>query len=184
MRFCGVGQYHICNDCHSRLTKRGHRRIALLLDESNWTTGRDRLAGFKAAYTTEGVDFAEAKVVSAGWSMNEARTTVTKLLKLRNPPTAIFAGNNVLAEGSYRAIQDRSLSIPHDISLVSFDDAPWMSMVSPGITAVAQDAGALGAAAIQRLIARLEMPNQPFQSIVLSAEVEARGSVGSIQIRN
>ena len=53
-------------------------------------------------------------------------------------PAALFAGNNVLAELAWHAIRKRGLSIPRDVSLVAFDDVPWMGMVEPGITAVAQ----------------------------------------------
>lgn len=162
------------------LIDKGHRRIVLLIDETDWTTGRDRLAGFRAAYADAGLAFESNNVVEAGWSMEEARSVVTKLLRGKNRPTAIFAANNVLAEGAYRAIQDNKKSIPHDISLICFDDSPWMSMVEPGISAIAQDASALGSVAMQRLISRIQNASQPFQNIVLSAQIKSRGSVADL----
>jgi DNA-binding LacI/PurR family transcriptional regulator len=161
------------------LLELGHRRIALVIDELDWTTGRDRYAGYAAAFALAGVPFDPALVVTAGWDVAQARQEARKLLTAPNPPTAIFAANNVLAEGVWRAAADLGLDIPNRLSLVSFDDAPWMSMVSPGITAVAQDAAALGAAALAQLLERLESPDAPVRTVVLSASVRSRGSTAA-----
>lgn len=162
------------------LLDKGHRHIALLLDETDWTTGKDRLSGFKESYAREGIDISNAEVGYAGWSAQDARELVARLLEQKRVPTAIFAANNLLAEGAYRAIQDAGMSIPEDISLVCFDDAPWMSMVTPGITTIAQDAALLGTTAVRQLISRIGNPQAPFQATVLNAHIESRGSVKDI----
>lgn len=169
----------LAREIASNLLERGHRRIVLLIDETDWTTGRDRLAGFRDAYADAGVDTAESEIVATGWSATDAAAAVGQVLAGDRRPTAIFAANNVLAEGAYRAVRDAGLTIPGDVSLVSFDDAPWMSMVHPGVTAVAQDAAVLGATAVEQLLGRIDSPGQPVRSIMLSAEVVRRGSVGA-----
>jgi DNA-binding LacI/PurR family transcriptional regulator len=159
-----------------QLLELGHRRIALVIDEMHWTTGRDRLAGYRAAFADAGVPFDESLVVTAGWDVDAARIEAHKLLSRTVPPTAVFAANNVLAEAVWRAAAELDLPIPGRLSLVSFDDVAWMSMVRPGVTAVAQDAVALGEAAIAQLCERIASPQAPARTVLLSATVLSRGS--------
>jgi LacI family transcriptional regulator len=154
----------------------GHRRIALVIDEMHWTTGRDRLAGYRAAFATAGVPLDESLVVTAGWDVDAARIEAHKLLSAPVPPTAVFAANNVLAEAVWRAAAELDLAIPERLSLVSFDDVSWMSLVRPGVTAVAQDAFALGEAAVSQLWERIQAPHAPVRTVLLSAAVITRGS--------
>lgn len=160
------------------LVGRGHHRIALLIDETYWTTGRDRQAGYVDALAAAGIPVDPALVVPAGWNVEEARSAAARLLRGRNRPTAVFAANNVLAEGAWRAAVDLGLPVPAQLSLVSFDDAPWMSMVDPGVTAVVQDAVALGEAAVTRLLGRIADPLAPPETVVLPTDVASRGSIG------
>ncbi|WP_433293722.1 LacI family DNA-binding transcriptional regulator [Actinoplanes sp. CA-030573] len=160
----------------ARLLALGHRRIALATDEMHWTTGRDRLAGFRAAYAAAGVRLDESLIVTAGWDVGAARVEIHKLLGRPSPPTAVFAANNVLAEAVWRVAAELELSIPDRLSLVSFDDVPWMSMVTPGVTAVAQDTVALGEAAVSQLCERILAPSAPARTVLLSAAVVSRGS--------
>jgi LacI family transcriptional regulator len=154
----------------------GHRRIALVIDEMHWTTGRDRFAGYRAAFAEAGVALDESLVVTAGWDVDAARIEAHKLLGRSEPPTAVFAANNVLAEGVWRAAAELDVPIPQRLSLVSFDDVSWMSLVRPGVTAVAQDAVALGEAAIAQLLERIQSPHAPVRTVLLSTTVTRRGS--------
>jgi DNA-binding LacI/PurR family transcriptional regulator len=158
------------------LLELGHRRIALVIDETHWTTGRDRSAGYAAAFAAAGVPYDPKLVVTAGWDVGDAQREVRALLQLAEPPTAIFAANNVLAQGVWRAAADLGRRIPEDLSLVSFDDVPWMSMVRPGITAIAQDAVAMGEAAITQLLERIAAPLAPVRTVMLSPTLVHRGS--------
>ncbi len=155
----------------------GHRRIALVIDETDWTTGRDRLAGYQAALAAAGVALDPRLVVTAGWDVDSAQRGTRQLLRLTAPPTAIFAANNVLAQGVWRAVDELGQEIPGDVSLASFDDVPWMSMVRPGITAVAQDAAAMGEAALDRLLERIESPDGPVRTVMFAPVLIRRGSI-------
>lgn len=154
----------------------GHRRIALVIDEMHWTTGRDRLAGYQAAFAAAGVPFDASMVVPAGWDVDAARVAVHKLLSQPRPPTAVFAANNVLAEAVWRAAAELDFTIPGRLSLVAFDDVAWMSLVTPGVSAIAQDPVALGEAAISQLVERIQAPLAPVRTVLLSASLVSRGS--------
>lgn len=158
----------------------GHRRIALFIDETTWTTGRERHAGYQAALATAGIALDPDLVVSSGWDVDAARAAATALLGDENRPTAVFAANNVLAEGVWRAANDLGLVIPDDVSLVSFDDAPWMSLVTPGLTAVAQDEAALGETAVRRLLERIAEPAAAPVTVMMSTKIVHRDSTRPI----
>jgi LacI family transcriptional regulator len=157
----------------------GHRRIALLSDETDWTTGGERAAGYRRSLEEAGIGVEPSLVVAAGWDSRGAQRSAVDLLARGDPPTAIFAVNNLVAEGVWRAAHDLGLRVPEDLSIVSFDDARWMSMVSPGITAIAQDAVALGEAAVDQLLARIDDPFSPPRTVVLEATVVPRGSTAA-----
>lgn len=158
----------------------GHRRIALIIDELDWTTGRQRHAGYESALRAGGVEVSDELVVASGWNADDARRAVRTLLLRTDRPTAVFAANNVIAEGAWRAAAELDLAIPEDLSLIGFDDAPWMSMVSPPVSTVSQNPYALGEAAVHQLLERIAEPSAPRRQIVLGTELISRGSTGRV----
>lgn len=154
----------------------GHQRIALVIDETDWTTGRDRRAGYADAHEAAGIPIDPALMVTAGWHAEAATAIARDLLAGPRRPTAVFAANNLLAEGVWRAAVGLGLRIPEDLSLVAFDDAPWMSMVEPGVTAITQDAAHLGAEAVSLLIARISDPDRGVQRVTIPAGFTRRAS--------
>ncbi len=131
------------------------RTIALLIDETDWTTGAGRLEGYRAALTGAGIPVDPELVVPTRFDAAAAREAVLGLLDRRPDVTALFAANNLLAEGAFQALRTRGLRVPEDLSLVAFDDVPWMSMVSPGVTTVDQHTDALGRACAQLVVERV-----------------------------
>ena len=174
-----VNNHHVARRVTEQLLALGHRRVALLIDETDWTTGAERARGYGDALAGAGLAVDPGLLVPVGWDVDGARRAAVGLLTRRDRPTAVFAANNVLAEGLWRAVGDLGLEVPGDVSLVSFDDARWMSMVSPGMTAVAQDVVALGAAALDLLLARIAMPDGEPRTVVLEAEIVSRGSTAA-----
>jgi DNA-binding LacI/PurR family transcriptional regulator len=156
----------------------GHRRIALVIDETDWTTGRERRQGYADALAAAGLEFDPRRVVSSGWHADTTAAAARSLLTGSDRPTAVFAANNLLAEGVWRAAADLGLSIPGDLSVVSFDDAPWMSMVTPGLTAITQDASRLGAEAVDLLLARIADPDAARRVVTIPAGFVRRESTG------
>lgn len=161
----------------------GHRRIAMLIDDVDWTTGSERLAGYREALNAHGLPSSDELVEYTGRRKSGGKAATQRLLSLPDPPTAIFAGNEGLAEGAWRAVSERGLRIPGAISLISFDDAPWMSMVTPAVTAISQDPVALGEAAFDRVAERIDNPLAPVRTVVLAARMISRGSTGQPEAR-
>jgi LacI family transcriptional regulator len=161
----------------THLIELGHRRIALLGIDTDWTTDAGRRAGYRAALADGGIELDESLVVRVAVHAEDAYERIEALLRDRSP-TAIFAANNRLAEFAWRVLRGRGLRIPEDVSLVGFDDVPWMEMVEPGITVVAQPTLELGRCAARLLLRRLEAPGLEPAVECLEPALVVRGSTG------
>lgn len=157
----------------------GHRRIGVLLGETTWT-GAERLAGHQTALAEAGLHVRDEDVKRSTFSPDDAERATRELLDGSPDVTAIFATNNVLAEGAIGEIQRRGLRIPDDLSVVAFDDVHWMSIVQPGITAVAQPIAEIGRRAADLILDRLA-GTAPSGSVVvrLPPTLIIRGSTGA-----
>ncbi|MCT2584330.1 LacI family DNA-binding transcriptional regulator [Actinophytocola gossypii] len=172
-----VDSEHGARAATGHLLELGHRRIAFLIDELEWTTGVGRLTGYREALRERGVDYDPELVVRVGFGEGSAATAIASLLEVRPDVTAVFAANNLMAEGVWQEMQRRKLRVPKDVSLVAFDDLPWMSMVQPAVSAVSQPVVAMGAKAAELLLARLSgtLTGDP-RTVWLEPTFERRGS--------
>jgi DNA-binding LacI/PurR family transcriptional regulator len=161
----------------AHLLELGHRRIGLLVVETDWTSDAGRLAGYRAAHADAGVPVDEALILRIPFHDAAAEQRIGRLLEER-VPTAFFAANNLLAEQAWNVLRARRLRLPGDVSLVGFDDVPWMAMVEPGITVVSQPTVAMGVRAAELLLRRVEQPQSPPQLACLQPELVVRGSSG------
>jgi DNA-binding LacI/PurR family transcriptional regulator len=99
-----------------------------------------------------------------------------RLLDLPEPPTAIFAVNNLTTIGVLGALRERDLAVPRQLSVVGFDDIPTGELLEPPLTVVQQPTYRVGARAADLLIRRLREPAAPVKEVVLSARLVVRGS--------
>jgi LacI family transcriptional regulator, galactose operon repressor len=161
----------------AHLIEQGHERIGLLMAKTTWTTDAGRLAGYRAALAGASLPVDRRLVVKIAAHDANAAARIDRLIE-NERPTAIFAANNVLAEQAWRQLWRRRLRIPRDVSLVAFDDVPWMGMVQPAITAVRQPVFEMGRRAALLLLRRLEDPTCGRTVEVLEPRLVVRGSTG------
>jgi LacI family transcriptional regulator len=152
----------------------GHRRIGLLVVKSDLTSDVGRLRGYRAALAGAGVAADERLVMQIEPDAPDTEQRVGTLVDER--PTAIFAANNVLTECAWRLLRRRGLHLPDDMSLVGFDDVPWMEMVDPGITVIAQPTADLGRWAASLLLRRTQDGVRPPHVECLEPTLVVRGS--------
>lgn len=161
------------------LLRLGHQRIGIICGPTSTTTGNGRLQGYYASLREAGVPIDPNLVQIGDFKRESGFVGAQRLLSLDDPPTAIFATNNVLGEVTMFAIRERGLKIPDDISLVLFDDVPWASLTSPKITVVAQPAYSLGYVSMERLVQRLQETDEvvrPPVRTILQPELVIRES--------
>lgn len=133
----------------------GHQRVGVLVGETSYITGAGRLDGYRRALSDTGITFDRDLVAYTSFHPADAQVVARDLLKAHPDLTALFATNNVLAQGALHATREAGLKIPRDLSLVAFDDSDWMSFSSPTITAVAQPTVNIGREAATILLDRL-----------------------------
>jgi LacI family transcriptional regulator len=137
------------------LTGLGHRRIGVITGLPRISTSEERLAGYQAALQAAGVPV-DPVLMKVGYSRLEGGyRAAQELLAMPDRPTAVFATNNLMAIGLMRAVAERGLRCPADISVACFDDFEWASVFHPRLTTVAQPAYEMGSAAADLLLARL-----------------------------
>ena len=103
-----------------------------------------------------------------------------RLLDLEQPPTAIFAVNNIVAAGVVEAARERGLEIPGDLALVCFDDIEHVSRLYPFLTVMAQPAETFGSLAAQLLLDRIAgRVRERRRVVVLPADFIVRRSSGA-----
>jgi len=165
------------------LIELGHRRIAMITETTDVSTARDRFQGYREALERAGIEFdAELVVKSSAIDPAPAREAALKLLDLADPPTAIFAVNNIAVVGVVEAARERDLDVPGDLALVCFDDIEHVSRLYPFLTVMAQPAETYGTIATQLLLDRLNgRVSQRRRIVVLPADFIVRRSSGAPQ---
>ena len=157
----------------SHLLGQGHRRIGYLGDYEHIWTAQERYAGFCDAFADLGTE-PEPELVRHCTRTNRGMGAelTAALLKLPNPPTALFTSNDVITMGAINALADQG----GQIALVGFDEFALADKLTPPVTVVAQDPAAMGAAAAQLLFARIAGDTSPARELIFKPQLLIRGS--------
>jgi LacI family transcriptional regulator len=159
------------------LIELGHRDIGYVSGPLNMSTGRDRLAGYRAALKGAGIDEHEGFIRLGNFREKDAYAATMQMLLGTQRPTAIFAANNLMVIGVMKAIRDTGLSCPADISVASFDDFPWADVFQPNLTTIAQPVQAIGEQAAARILEQIGgKERRPPLRVVLKGRLMVRGS--------
>jgi LacI family transcriptional regulator len=134
----------------------GHRRVAVITGPSGARSSDERLRGYHEAMRDAGIAASSALQLDGGFRIEQAYEATLSLLGSRSRPTAIFVCNNLMLIGVMRAIADRGLRVPEDISIVNVDDFPWASAFRPAMTTVRQQTTEIARAAYQTAKSRME----------------------------
>jgi DNA-binding LacI/PurR family transcriptional regulator len=133
----------------------GHARIATIAGPQTSPSGTARLAGFMRAMAEKGLKVDPSYVREAAEYLKPlGQEHARELLKLKRRPTAIFAGNDLLAFGALAAIRESGLHCPQDISVIGFDNLDGGDDIVPSLSTVDQSTYQLGAMAAQIVVER------------------------------
>ncbi len=145
------------------LLELGHRRIGVITGPSWVLCSRARLDGYRAALDAAGVPVDPALIRDGGFEIAGGLDRANELLRLPDPPTAIFALNDGMAIGVYHAASQAGLSIPQDLSVVGYDDYLLDRWLVPPLTTVHQPLSEMAATAARMLLdlaAGIELPEK------------------------
>jgi LacI family transcriptional regulator len=158
------------------LIKLGHQRIGFITGWMDLGCALDRLDGYRSALRTNHIPEGSELIYEGTFFQPDGYTGASTLLDLPNPPTAIFASNDVMAMGVMDAVRSKGLRVPDDISVIGFDDIPQASLIRPALTTIRQPLEKMGRVATQMLLELLSQPQKQIGRIELPTELIVRDS--------
>ncbi len=156
------------------LVEHGHRRIGYLGDLHTIMTASERHRGYVEELAASRIELDESLVRLDLRGIEKAERATLEMLGGPRPPTALFAGQNLVTIGAFRAL--RKLKLHQRIALIGFDDILLADLLEPGITVIAQDPTAIGRTAAEVLFRRLDGPPSPTEHHVVRTTMIKRGS--------
>lgn len=159
------------------LIEKGHCRIGTIAGSQAKWTGRVRLAGYKNALEAHNLPVREELIYEVDYARGNGALAMQFLLRLEEPPTAVFAANDLLAVDALLYAVDSGLRVPQDVAIAGFDDIFEASIVRPRLTTVRKDVKRMGATAARMLLERIDSDLLlPARQCVLDYEIVCRES--------
>jgi LacI family transcriptional regulator len=141
------------------------------------STGRRRHLGFVEAMRSAGLDVAPEQIrFGAYFTEEEGARAADDLLEAAPEVTAIVAGNDLMAIGCYDTLEKRGLKCPEDISIVGFNDMPFIDKLRPPLTSVRIPQREIGQVAADLLLEQLAGGAETASEILLEPTLMVRGS--------
>jgi LacI family transcriptional regulator len=161
-------------DAITHLAEHGHQRIAYLGDSRSIATAQLRYDGYTMALARCGLPGDPHLTCHGLRSVESAMEATREILAVSDPPTALFASQNLVTIGALRVL--RELGLQHSVALVGFDDLPLADLLDPGVSVVTQDVAELARLAAERLFHRIESDELPARTWVVPTRLVPRGS--------
>jgi len=170
-------------DSAAQLTRlligKGHKRIALIAGHPDSYPTARRIGGFMHAMQEAGLDVPPSYIVQGDWEYESGFEQTNKLLALSEPPTAIFAMNDLMAAGCFHALNAVGLRIPEDISVIGFDNREISRFLQPPLTTIELPTREMGIQSAIRLIDMIRNPSMPPRPSIIPCSLIDRASVSA-----
>lgn len=164
------------------LLELGHRQIAAIRGMPFSTVSDDRVYGYRRALEEAAVPFDENLVYSGNFEPQTGYEAAGLFLSLPEPPTAIFAFNDLMAMGVLHRLTEAGLRVPQDVSVVGFDDIPLSQYMSPSLTTVRQPLQEMGRRVVNLLLQRISGDGpEKAQYVNFEPELIVRGSTAALR---
>lgn len=146
-----IDNYKAAYEVVEQLIEYGHTKIATIAGDLHTQAGQARLDGYHDAMAKHKIEIRKHYVKNGDFLRTPARAAADQLLRLKERPTAIFAASDVMALEVLDIARAKKLRVPHDLSLVGFDDNPINLTASVRLTTVAQPLVEMGRLGLERL---------------------------------
>jgi len=158
------------------LVELGHKRIGCISGPSELTPSAERVDGYKQAVTEAGLRWEPNLIIKGDFHSKGGYSAIEKLMSLPEPPTAVFACNDMMAIGAMAGAIDLGYNIPHDLSIVGFDDIELASYTNPKLTTVEQPKYKMGTVATEMMLRQVNEGKSPGRRLILPTELIIRQS--------
>ena len=162
------------------LVDEGHRDIAFIKGHPDHKAVSFREQGFIQAMQDAGLEIRPEYLAQGFNSFQSGLECAEKLLSFSHPPSAIFAANDDMASGVIKAAYNRRILVPEMLSVAGFDDVPFASQVSPGLTTVRQPIREMAEIAAEMLIKKIADPASESVDFLVEGELIIRESTAQL----
>ena len=159
------------------LISKGHKKIAMISGPESTTPGKKRAAGYRSAIKKAGIQMRPEYFIESDFTELGGYQSMSALLEMNEPPTAVFSANNLMTIGALRSLSDHGIQIPHDMSIIGFDDLEFAELLNPPLTVISRDARLQGTLAMSLMLQQLNSGNQtPTEHSMVDVQLVERGS--------
>ncbi|TDS85654.1 LacI family transcriptional regulator [Rahnella sp. BIGb0236] len=157
------------------LIDQGATRIAHIMGD-NWMEACEmRLEGYREALSQAGMAHDDQRVLATNWSLNETYRATLELMKLPEPPDAIFCSSDWMTIGCYQALTELHLRIPQDILVAGYDDQRIADQMTPKLTSVQLPYFELGRMAVEYLCSGEDAATR----VIMAGKLKVRASTAA-----
>lgn len=158
------------------LVARGRRCIATIAGPSDMVVGRTRHEGYLAGLRAASLPVSDALVAHGDFSQLSGEVAMRSLLAAAPDLDAVFCANDLMAAGALSVLRESGRSVPGDVSVVGFDDAPLAQSTHPPLTTVHQSPELMGREMVALLLESMAKPDEPVAPRLLETRLVVRGS--------
>lgn len=164
-------------DAVTHLIRLGHRRIGYIGEPDDPHVSQERMRGYRWALDEHGIEIDPTLIVRGTFREGSATRAVDLLLDRDDPPTAIFAANDLMAIEAIHRLRGRGLAVPEDVAVVGFDDVKMAGISGIDLTTVSQPKREMGREAARLLISCIRR-ERPLRQVILTPHLIVRKSCG------
>jgi LacI family transcriptional regulator len=161
------------------LLELGHRDIAFIGGPADTSVAQMRLAGYCRALKEAGIELPAERMLESDFTSTGGYRAAAELLE-HQPPSAIFAANDMIGIGVLRAAAERNVRVPSELSVIGFDDIQMSRYVYPALTTVGQSILQLGEMAAEVLLRRIATPGLVTDQRIVTPSIVLRESTAPL----
>lgn len=178
LSFVSSDNYEGAYSASKYLIEHGHTSIACIQGVRHSTPNIQRVKGFVDAMTNAGIT--SYRVTGDAFSEQNGYLETKLLLRQKVRPTAIFAFSNTIAMGCIKALKEENVKVPEDISLLTFDENPYLNYIEPPLTCISQPVEDICKIAVKILFSNiLERDTSP-KHVLLKTQLQVKSSVRNL----
>lgn len=150
-------------DAVEEFITKGHRRIGIISGPEDVYTAEERLKGYRRVHEDYSLPIDEKLIKYGDYKVDSGYELLNELLKMEEPPTAVFVTNYEMTLGAIMAINENNIIVPEQLSIIGYDNLQMAKIVKPPLSIVVQPMKAIGETAAELILKRLgdDMGNFP-----------------------
>ncbi|QGY44288.1 substrate-binding domain-containing protein [Maribellus comscasis] len=176
--FVSTDNYTGASMATKQLIENGHSRITCIQGVQHSTPNKLRIKGFTDTMKKAGLE--SESIVGDDFTFQNGYLETKLLLQQKEHPTAVFTLSNTIAMGCMKALKEENIKVPDDISLITFDDHPYLDYLATPLSCIAQPVSDISKIAVKFLISKINKQEVKTSQVLLRPTIRMRDSIKRI----